>query len=371
MKTFYKTSALLVGLLSAQGAVQAESLEEHGPLYFNVGAGISKVEPEIESGVNAKVTEDKSQGYRLGAGYKFTPKWAAELQYADLGKSEVTAASGVKANVPYKFAGLGAVYSPLAKETLGGFNWLLEAGVGKLMTEAEKNIKVKEVQGVQVFLGTGVEYAFNHSVSARLMAESYDKDAALVTLGLSYAPHTAKPVIEPPPPVVVPEPVVVVQAPEPAPNPDLDGDGITNDKDCCPNTAYGLEVNGYGCPVLNQSLQNINFEYKSTALTAESKIILNSIVESMQSYSTASVELGAHTDSVGSDRYNQKLSQQRAQSTMDYLISQGISASRLTAQGYGEINPIASNDTDEGRAQNRRVEIRVTDPGLGAQNCKK
>lgn len=370
MKTLYKTSALLVGLLSAQGALQAETLEEHGPLYFNVGAGISKVEPEIEKGINAKITKKQSQGYRIGAGYKFTPKWAAELQYSDLGESEVTSASGVKAKIPYQFAGLAGVYSPFAKEKLGGFNWLLEAGLGKLNTKSEKNVKLKKVGDVQVFFGTGVEYAFNHSFGVRLMAESYDKDAALLTLGLNYAPHTAKPVIEPPP-VVVPEPVVVVQAPEPPPNPDLDGDGVTNDKDCCPNTAPGLEVNGYGCPVLNQSLQNINFEYKSSALTAESKVILNSIVESMKSYSTASVELGAHTDSIGSDRYNLKLSQQRAQSTMDYLISQGISPSRLSAQGYGEMNPIASNDTDEGRALNRRVEIRVTDPGLGAQDCKK
>lgn len=371
MKTFYKTSALLVGLLSAQGAVQAETLEEHGPLYFNLGAGVSKVEPEIDSSADAKVTEDQSQGFRLGAGYKFTPKWAAELQYSDLGESEITANSGAKAEVAYQFAGLAGVYSPFAKETLGGFNWLLEAGLGKLMTDAEGAVKVKEVEDMQVFFGTGVEYAFNHNFAARLMAESYDKDAALISLGVSYAPHTAKPVVVPEPVVVEPEPVVIVEAPEPAPNPDLDGDGVTNDKDCCPNTAYGLEVNGYGCPVLNQNLQNITFEYKSSDLTAESKMILNSIVESMLSYNTASVELGAHTDSIGSDRYNQKLSQQRAQSTMNYLVSQGISASRLTAQGYGEINPIASNDTAEGRAQNRRVEIRVTDPGMGAQDCKK
>lgn len=366
MKTLYKTSALLVGLLSAQGAVHAESLEEHGPLYFNLGAGVSKLEPEIGANSDAKVTENQGQGFRVGAGYKFTPKWAMELQYADLGESEVTASSGTKVNVPYQFAGLGAVYSPFAKETLGGFNWLLEAGVGKLMNDEEDNVHIEEIKGAQVFLGTGLEYAFNHSVAVRLMVESYDKDAALATLGVSYAPHTAEP-----PPVVVPEPVVVVQAPEPMPNPDLDGDGVTNDKDCCPNTAAGLEVNGYGCPVLNQRLQNITFEYNSARLTMDSELVLNSMVEALKSYNTASVELGAHTDSVGSDRYNQKLSQQRAQSTMNYLVSQGINPSRLTARGYGELNPIASNDTKEGRAQNRRVEIRVTDPGQGAQNCKK
>lgn len=369
MKTFYKTSALFLGLMSVQGLSQATTLEEHGPLYFSLGAGLSKVEPEITKGFDAKVTEKQGQGYRLGAGYKFTPKWAAELQYSDLGQSEVTSGTGKKAKVDYKFAGLSAIYSPFAREQLGGFNWLLEAGAGKLITDAEKKIRIKEVENAQFFFGTGVEYALSDSIAARLMAESYDKDAALLSLALNYSPKTAKTVIEQP--VVAPEPVVIVQAPEPAPNPDLDGDGVTNDKDCCPNTAAGLEVNGYGCPVLNQRLQNITFGYNDANLTAASKTVLNSMVESLRSYSTASVELGAHTDSVGSDRYNQKLSQQRAQSVLDYLVSQGISASRLTAQGYGELSPVASNNTEEGRAQNRRVEIKVIDPGMGAKNCKK
>jgi outer membrane protein OmpA-like peptidoglycan-associated protein len=71
------------------------------------------------------------------------------------------------------------------------------------------------------------------------------------------------------------------------------------------------------------------------------------------------VEVGGHTDSVGSEAYNQGLSERRADAVRDYLMSKGVKASRLTARGYGESRPVASNDTEEGRAENRRVELVV------------
>jgi len=71
--------------------------------------------------------------------------------------------------------------------------------------------------------------------------------------------------------------------------------------------------------------------------------------------------VAGHTDSVGTDSYNQGLSERRANAVKDYLTAQGIKASRLTARGYGESRPVASNDTDEGRAENRRVELIVLD----------
>jgi len=70
-------------------------------------------------------------------------------------------------------------------------------------------------------------------------------------------------------------------------------------------------------------------------------------------------EVGGHTDAIGSDSYNMRLSKQRAQAVVDYLVSQGVGRSNLTMVGYGERNPIATNDTDEGRSMNRRVEIKL------------
>jgi OOP family OmpA-OmpF porin len=76
----------------------------------------------------------------------------------------------------------------------------------------------------------------------------------------------------------------------------------------------------------------------------------------------SAVEIGGYTDSGGGTGRNQILSQIRAQAVVDYLVNAGIAADRLTAVGYGETNPIASNDTEEGRAQNRRIEFKIVQP---------
>ncbi|TFH90749.1 OmpA family protein [Vibrio ouci] len=105
-----------------------------------------------------------------------------------------------------------------------------------------------------------------------------------------------------------------------------------------------------------------HFALNSTELKPESKSQLSELVQFMEQYPQATVEVTGYTDSSGAAEYNQMLSEKRAQAVADELESQGIEASRITVSGEGENNPIASNDTREGRAQNRRVEITV--PGF-------
>ena len=107
------------------------------------------------------------------------------------------------------------------------------------------------------------------------------------------------------------------------------------------------------------SLQGVNFEHDSAKLTANSTATLDEAIATLQRRSDINVEVAAHTDSQGSDEYNMGLSERRAASVMNYLTSHGIDAGRLTSKGYGEAQPIADNKTKEGRAQNRRVELRV------------
>ena len=106
-------------------------------------------------------------------------------------------------------------------------------------------------------------------------------------------------------------------------------------------------------------LKGVNFAFNSTELTPQSKGILDEWVTRIKGDKTIRVEVAGHTDSVGSDAYNQKLSEGRAKSVVDYFVSQGVSADRLKAVGYGKTKPVASNATDEGRAQNRRVELHI------------
>lgn len=110
---------------------------------------------------------------------------------------------------------------------------------------------------------------------------------------------------------------------------------------------------------LTVRLKNIYFDFDKTTLKKESFVELNKVVEFLKSNPSVEIEISGHTDSKGSDDYNLNLSQGRSQSVVDYIVSQGIDAYRLTAHGYGEGKPIDTNDTDEGRANNRRVEFTV------------
>ena len=106
-------------------------------------------------------------------------------------------------------------------------------------------------------------------------------------------------------------------------------------------------------------MRNIFFDLESFALKTESKIELNRLVKLLKENIALQVEIGGYTDKTGRPEYNQKLSENRARSVADYLVQNGIEASRLISKGYGETQPIAPNDTEEGRAQNRRTEFKV------------
>ena len=106
-------------------------------------------------------------------------------------------------------------------------------------------------------------------------------------------------------------------------------------------------------------LNNIFFDFDKTTLKEESFVELDKVVEFLDNNSSVEIEIAGHTDSKGSDDYNLNLSQGRAQAVVDYIISHGIDSYRLVAKGYGETVPLESNDTDEGRAVNRRVEFTV------------
>jgi len=111
-----------------------------------------------------------------------------------------------------------------------------------------------------------------------------------------------------------------------------------------------------GTPV---KLNNIYFEFNKFSLQPESFTELDRVYKFMVDNPDIKIEISAHTDSIGSDEFNLELSQKRAQSVVDYLINKGIDSMRLIAKGYGRNDPVASNSTEEGRALNRRVEMKI------------
>lgn len=142
---------------------------------------------------------------------------------------------------------------------------------------------------------------------------------------------------------------------------DDDGDGVNNCDDRCPNTAAGTPVGPDGCPVpLTIDLKGVNFDFDRDTLRPDAQATLAEAVSILQRYPQLRVEVAGHTDSVGSEQYNQGLSERRARTVYNYLTNNGVDASRLVGPvGYGELRPIDTNDTAEGRARNRRTELNV------------
>ncbi|MBW0144173.1 OmpA family protein [Sphingomicrobium clamense] len=122
----------------------------------------------------------------------------------------------------------------------------------------------------------------------------------------------------------------------------------------------GVDVIRQGDNLLLRMPSGITFAFDSYAVQPEFQGTLNEIASTLNAYESTYIDVMGHTDSTGSDAYNQTLSERRAQAVANYLTAQGVNRARIATQGYGESSPIADNSTEAGRQQNRRVEIRVT-----------
>jgi outer membrane protein OmpA-like peptidoglycan-associated protein len=158
---------------------------------------------------------------------------------------------------------------------------------------------------------------------------------------------------------------------------DEDADGVHDRRDTCPGTPANTPVNPNGCAIkvypdapaqevvaapqdeVIVLSDKVLFDFNSSTLTPAANQVLADISKRLTDSAIISVLVKGHTDSVGSEAFNQQLSQRRADSVAAFLVSQGVAADKLHTEGHGEGQPVADNATDEGRAQNRRVEIVV------------
>ena len=145
---------------------------------------------------------------------------------------------------------------------------------------------------------------------------------------------------------------------------DSDGDGVLDADDECPGTPAGVAVEANGCPKVGETLmvlEGVNFAFDSAELDGTSQSKLDEAAATLNANSLVNVKVVGHTDSIGSEGYNQDLSERRAASVVDYLSSSSVSGSRLSSDGMGETSPVADNSTEDGRYQNRRVEFIVVE----------
>jgi OOP family OmpA-OmpF porin len=269
-------------------------------------------------------------------------------------------ADSIFANLWYDFrmpSGLLHVYHPYLGGGLGGVRF------------DTRNVTVNGVDfgndyiaklGYQAGAGMGVDLTPQLTLSADyrylqsnrgsfafgpegLVDARYRTQTAL--LGLRYS--FAKPPVAAPPPVqqaAVPPPPPPPLPPPPPP--------------CKPPAGFKVDAN---CHVIAQTVvvRAVDFEFNSVQLTVPAQQTLDEVAGALLAQPELFVEISGHTDSIGSAAYNLKLSQRRAEAVKDYLVGKGLKSNSLTVRGYGKSSPIASNATEQGRAENRRVEFVV------------
>ena len=148
---------------------------------------------------------------------------------------------------------------------------------------------------------------------------------------------------------------IVKPAPKPVAKPmDSDGDGVTDDKDQCPNTPKGATVDARGCWTYAAVVM---YGFDSAEIKPEAFPMLDEAVSILKKNPELKVEIDGHTDNIGPAAYNMNLSERRAKAIMKYFVDKGVEAERLTIKGFGLTKPAASNDNKEGRAKNRRVTL--------------
>jgi outer membrane protein OmpA-like peptidoglycan-associated protein len=140
----------------------------------------------------------------------------------------------------------------------------------------------------------------------------------------------------------------------PAPAVDSDQDGVVDSKDKCPDTPAGAKIDDRGCWVLSAAYL---FDFDKATIKTQYLGFLDDVIKVLNANPSLRIETQGHTDSVGSNAYNQGLSERRAKAVQAYLVQNGVDASRVTAVGLGEESPAYSNDTKDGQAKNRRVEL--------------
>lgn len=374
-------SALTLAMALATGlSVQPASAKtETGASYDNyVYFGGFLMRPDRDRG-----SDGESYGYQAGLGHRLGDRLWIEGQFfgdvIETGKNfssdfyqtgagvDVAYAFGQRSEfTPYLVVGAGGVRNVTASTT--EITPYLNAGIGftkailgfdNLRLRGEfRTVYDDYLQGkVDYRVGAGLEFALGGKREPEVVTREVPVEKVVEKVVVREVPVERIVIKEVPAPApVAPAPVVI----EKKVSVDDDGDGVINERDRCPNTLKGARVDGNGC-VVEQTLtiRDITFEFNSARLTVNAQRLMENVVAFLRSDASIRISISGHTDSRGTDAYNLKLSRDRANEVRDYLIGYGIDASRLDAAGYGESRPVASNDTDDGRELNRRVEFRI------------
>jgi len=345
-----KSTCVFLLLAGASTISQAQN-------YIGLGIGQSSFDIEGQT-----LSEDEDTAGALFIGRDFTRSISGEIYYHDLGTAEI---SGSGSQIDITATGLSLIYAlPYNTET-----WSVYARLGAAhLTGSSSTEEVDD--DTEIGYGIGLRWNMHENWFSRLEYRGYGSDHSAVFLTAAYAFGGDSKPVEEKPVAVIEEKAEIIE--EVVVEVDSDNDGINDLADKCPGTSSDIKVDEAGCPVVITTeakqailetidLKSVNFKSNSKELTPSSISYLDTAAVALKANSSINLEVQAYTDSGGAESYNLELSEKRAQSVKQYLVEQGIDASRLQAKGYGEANPIADNTTAAGRAENRRVEFKVID----------
>jgi OOP family OmpA-OmpF porin len=332
-----------------------------------IGAGVGQSRASIDDArlirsltangatLGSFTTDERGRGYKVFAGKQLNQYFAIEGGYFDLGKfsfNSTTSGNGVlNGEAGFRGANLDLVGQlPLSQR----FSLLGRVGMNyaktsthftgnRLAAVTDPNPSERKL-GAKA--GLGLEYKFSEALAVRAEVERYrindavgnrgDVDLASVSLVYKLGRPAARAAVYTPPPaaepVAAPAPVVVQTPPPPPPQP-------VSEK-----VSFAAE-----------SL----FDFDKAVVKPDGKAALDGLVANLQGMNLEAIVTVGHTDSIGSNAYNEKLSLRRAEAVKAYLVSKGVEASRVFVEGKGETQPVADNKTAEGRAKNRRVTVEV------------
>ena len=303
---------------SANRSVETNPFLRNSGVYLGLGIGLSLFDPEM-SGVTSHTVEDRtSAGGTLFLGGFIKPRIALELHAADLGTLEF-GPSGEADYQVYGASGLAFLSDSSFSSRFGRYNPFFRLGVRHHVV-SERNVDVVRIARNSFLVGAGVSVALTRQIALRLDAISYSEDARFLQAALLFS--DAKKSRKQPPVVKTSNPPSepVAALPE-LPLPDSDNDQVTDDVDECPDTQPRLIVEKTGCAVYDGIVSGVNFEHDSSTLTLNAKRVLDGVVETFNQHPDGEMTVHAHTDNTGSELYNQGLSERRARSVADYLLS--------------------------------------------------
>ena len=358
-----KTLCALIALSLSTFAVQAQDYPTNWYVAPQLGVSFNDEDRYVDS--------DETVLAGVGLGRYIAPNSSLEFavdyterdfgsQFNYVGDSSSTAVTATLRHFftdwgwrPYVFGGLGMSYHQ-ADEQIGG-----ETDVDGWDPVAQFGLGMQRAFGGDKAFRA--ELAYRADYDNRTVPNEDEFGDVLLTAAVLFGVGETVVADEEPAmdPANVPAEPAAEPAPEPASDNDGDNDGVLDADDKCPDSAPGEVVGPDGCPQnVVIDLRGVNFAFDRSELTDESIAILDQAVDVLNRYPAMNVEVAGHTDAIGTDAYNQGLSERRARVVYDYLTNKGIAASRLVGpNGYGESQPIDSNDTADGRARNRRTEL--------------